>query len=142
MLKQRIIAATLGLPVLILWLWLNWFSHRKGNTDDLVLLLLVLLIAGMSGWEVNRIVRNRYHNIGKWSGVYAALIIPFLVHSIRPAISNFGEVAGRFALLIDSLGATACIMLLFLAVWGDIENFGKEGFKGNLITVGSGFYLE
>lgn len=141
MLKQRIIAATLGLPVLILWLWLNWFSHQKGSTDDLVLLFLVLFIAGMSGWEVNRIVRHRYPNVGKWSGVYTALIIPFLLHSIRPAISNFGDVASRFALLIDSLGVTACIMLLFLAVWGDIENHGKEGIKGNLITVGVGLYL-
>ena len=141
MLRQRLLSAFFGLPVLVVLLWLNWLMHQRGNTDDLVLLLLVLFIAAMSGWEVSSVVRHRYPHAGRWNGLYAALILPFLVHSIRPAISLFGDPVGRFALLIDSLGATACLMLLFLAVWSDIELRGREGIKENLLSVGGGLYL-
>ena len=71
MLRQRLVSAALGLPMLLVVLWLNWFLRDKVGpsflpwlqsikTDDLPLLFMTLVIGGASGWEVSQVVRHRY----------------------------------------------------------------------------------
>jgi phosphatidate cytidylyltransferase len=136
-------AALFGLPVLFALLWLNWFLRMRGSTDDLILLLIVLIMAGVCGWEASHVVRHRFPQAASWHGLYAALLIPFLVHAVRPAFDGMPPVppVGSLALLFDSLGATAMLMLLFLGVWADIEQRGREGALENLYAVGAGLYL-
>lgn len=142
MLRQRVVAATLGIVVLILLFWLNWFLRRHGNTDDLILLLIVVIMAGVSAWEASRIVRHHLPQTSPWNGVYAALIPPFLVHAIHPAFPGMPSVpVSGVALLIDSVGVTAMVMFLFLGVWSDVEQRGREGMLENLYAVGAGLYL-
>jgi phosphatidate cytidylyltransferase len=142
MLRQRLMAALLGLPMLFILLWLNWTLRAQGSPDDFPLLLIVLILAGASGWEVSRIIRQRHPHASAWNGLYAALILPFMVHAIRLAHTAAGPVpVGSLALLIDSLGVTAMVMLLFLGVWSDIEIRGREGMRENLVAVGAGLYL-
>jgi CDP-diglyceride synthetase len=142
MLRQRLVAALLGLPTLFVLLWLNWLlRYYYGNQDDLFLLLTVGIIAGASGREVSHIIQQRYPETSPWNGVFAALIIPFIVHAVRPALGGVTTHVGSFALLIDSIGATAMVMLLFLGVWGDIEHRGRTGIIENLYVVGAGLYL-
>ena len=141
MLRKRLVAALLGLPTLFFLLWLNWYFRQKGiNHDDLIILLMIAIICGAAGWEASRIVRQRYPHTAVWNGVYAALIIPFLVHSIRPVLGGAG-VIGSLGLFIDSLVSTICFMLLFLGVWGDIEQRGREGIYENLWVLAAGLYL-
>ena len=144
MLRQRVLAALLGLPMLFLLLWCNWFvrQHVSIGSDDLLLLLIVLVIVSISGWEVSQIVRHRFSEAAPWNGVYAALIVPFIIHAIRPDIAGqiVPPVSG-FGLLIDSVGATTAVMLLFLGVWSDVERRGREGILENLYVVPAGFYL-
>lgn len=144
MLRDRLIAAIFGLPMLLVLLWLNLFLRLHHSPDDLPLLFIVGLIAGGGGWEVSRVTRARYPDTALWNGVYAALILPFLVHAIRLAINPNGQgmvPVSSLGLLIDSLGATTCVMLLFLAVWSDAENRGWTGIKENLVVIAGGLYL-
>ncbi len=144
MLRDRLLAAIFGLPMLLLLLWLNWALRGGGfpaswgvhNADSLPLLLIVLIIAATSGYEVSGIVRHRYPHTAPWNGVYAAVILPFLVHAIRLLPPH-----GSLGLLVDSLGATIAVMLLFLAVWSDAEQRGREGLRENLYVVSAGLYL-
>lgn len=140
MLRQRVFAAVLGVPLLFFLLWLNWYLRLHGNADDLPILVMVVLLAGFSGWEISSIVRARFPHTGLWNGAYMAVILPFLLHSVRPAFGGTAPI-GSVGLLIDSLGATMTVMLLFLAVWGDIENRGKEGAKENLYVLSAGLYV-
>lgn len=142
MLRQRLVAAALGLPMLFVLLWLNWFLREHGSPDDLPLLGIVLLIAGASGWEVSRVVRQRYPQTSPFNGVYAALILPFMVHAIR--LTSHGQEwipVSSVGLLLDSLGVTATVMLLFLAVYGDIEQRGREGLRENVGVLLGGLYI-
>ncbi len=155
MLRQRLVAAALGLPMLFVLLWLNWFLRAETSPtflpwlqrikyDDLPLLAIALIIAGASGWEVSQVVRHRYPHTAKWNGVYAATILIFLVHAIRLASPGTGRPSvpvSSVGLLIDSLGSTAAVMLLFLAVWSDIEQRGREGMLENLYVLLGGLYL-
>jgi len=142
MLKQRLVAAALGLPMLFVLLWLNWFLRLRGIPDNLPLLAVVLLIAGASGWEVSCIVRRRYPKTAPVNGVYAAVLLPLLVHGIRMAGAGHNMITvSSVGLLIDSLGTTAATMLLFLAVWSDIEQRGREGIMENLYVLLGGAYL-
>jgi phosphatidate cytidylyltransferase len=143
MLRQRLIAAALGLPMLFALLWLNWWLRvRWHSPDDLPLLLIVLLIAGISGWEVSKVVQQRLRYASAMNGVYAALIIPFMVHAIRLASQGDARVpVSSLGLLIDSVGVTAVVMFLFLAVWSDIEHRGWIGLRENLIVIAAGVYL-
>jgi len=142
MLRYRLLAAVLGLPLLIALLWLNYAFRIIGSPDDFPLLFVMLLIAGASGWEVSNVVRHRYPEASPWNGVYAALILPFIVHAIRLATVNGVAVPVSTAgLLIDSLGSTAALMLLFLGIWSDIENRGGQGIRENIIVLLSGVYL-
>jgi CDP-diglyceride synthetase len=142
MLKQRLIAAALGLPMLFVLLWLNWFLRNQGSTDDLPILGIVLLIAGASGWEVSRVVRHRFPYASSVNGLYAALIIPFIVHAVRMLPTSHGLApVSSLGLLIDSLGATACMMMLFLGAWGDVEHRGWTGVRENVVVVLAGLYL-
>lgn len=140
MLRKRLLAAVLGLPMLFVLVWLNCFLRQHGSHDDLILLFLVVLIAGVSGWEVSHIVQGRYPHTAPWNGVYAAVILPFLIHSIRPVFAGGGHIGG-LGLLIDSLGATTAVMLLFLAVWGDIEQRRRDGIMENLYVIAAALYL-
>jgi len=130
--------------MLFLLLWCNWYvrQHFSIGSDDLFLLLIVLIIVSISGWEVSQIVRHRFAQAAPWNGVYAALIVPFIIHAIRPNIAGqiVPSVSG-FGLLIDSVGATTAVMLLFLGVWSDVERRGREGILENLFVVPAGFYL-
>ncbi len=142
MLRQRLVAAALGLPMLFVLLWLNWFLREHGSPDDLPLLGIVLLIAGASGWEVSRVVRQRYPHTSPFNGVYAALILPFMVHAIR--LTSHGQEwipSSSVGLLLDSLGITAAVMLLFLAIYGDIEQRGREGLRENVSVLLGGLYI-
>ncbi|MHB9133497.1 MAG: phosphatidate cytidylyltransferase [Armatimonadota bacterium] len=153
MLRHRLLAAVFGIPMLFVLLGLNWLLRSKGSTDDLPLLLIVTIIAAASGWEVSRVVRGRYEHTSLWNGLYAALILPFMVHAIRLTFANgvtvgAGNLAtlakmpvGSMGLLIDSLGATAAVMLLFLGVWSDIEQRGRVGLIENLYVILGGLYL-
>ncbi|HEY3416808.1 MAG TPA: phosphatidate cytidylyltransferase [Armatimonadota bacterium] len=142
MLRQRLIAALFGLPMLALLLWLNWFLRGKGSMDDLPLLATVVIIAGASGWEFARIVKQRYPKTILLHGVYAALILPFMIHAIRLSMTPGGLIpVGSVGLLIDSLGTTAGVMLLFLGIWTDVEQRGRDGLMQNLFILGGGLYL-
>ncbi|MHB9025806.1 MAG: phosphatidate cytidylyltransferase [Armatimonadota bacterium] len=142
MLRQRLIAAIFGLPMLALLLWLNWYLRSNGSMDDLPLLATVVLIAGASGWEFARIVKQRFPRTVLLHGVYAALILPFMIHGIRLSMTPEGLVpVGSIGLLIDSLGTTAGVMLLFLGIWTDVEQRGREGLIQNLYILGGGLYL-
>ena len=155
MLRQRLVAAALGLPMLFVLLWLNWLLRTQVSAhylpwltsirpDDLPLLAIVLIIAGASGWEISRVVRQRFSQTGKWNGVYAATALIFIVHAIRLAsLDNTAPAipVSSLGLLIDSIGSTAAIMLLFLAVWSDIEQRGREGLMENVYVVLGGLYL-
>jgi phosphatidate cytidylyltransferase len=142
MLRQRLAAAALGLPMLVMLLWLNWILRRQGNLDDLPLLAIVLLIAGGSGWEVSQIVRRRFPAAAALSGLYAALIIPFIVHAVRLASVDGARVqVSSVGLLIDSLGVTAAVMLLFLAVYSDLEQRGRAAIVENFIVLVGGAFL-
>ena len=142
MLKDRVVAAALGLPALIVLLWLNWFLRTRGVPDNLPVLAIVLLIAGASGWELSRIVRHRYPHTANLNGLYAAIILPLLVHSVVMAgLGPQNTPAPGIGLLLDSLGATAAVMLLFLAVWSDIEQRGREGLLENVWVLAGGLYL-
>lgn len=140
MLRDRLIAALFGLPMLFLLLWLNTYLRLHGSPDNLSLLFIVVLIAAGGGWEVSGVVRARYPDTTKWNGVYAALILPFLVHAIWPLGAGAVPVSS-LGLLIDSLGATACVMFLFLGVWSDAEQRGWTGIIENLIVIAGGLYL-
>ncbi|OPZ88139.1 MAG: Phosphatidate cytidylyltransferase [bacterium ADurb.Bin429] len=144
MLRDRLLAAVFGLPMLLVLLWLNYVLRGHNSPDDLPLLFVVLLIAGGGGWEISRVVRQRFPDTSRWNGVYAALILPFLVHAIRLAINPNGAgmvPVSSLGLLVDSLGATAAVMFLFLAVWSDAEHRGWTGIKENLIVIAGGLYL-
>jgi phosphatidate cytidylyltransferase len=144
MLRERLLAAVFGLPMLFVLLWLNLTLRAHQSPDDLPLLFIVVFIAAGGGWEVSRVVRQRFPETSPWNGVYAALILPFLVHAIRLAINPNGAgmvPVSSLGLLVDSLGATACVMLLFLGVWSDAENRGWAGIKENLIVIAGGLYL-
>lgn len=143
MLRQRLVGAALYLPLLLVLLWLNWLLRMRGNADDLPLLAVVLIIATACGWEVSHVVRKRRPRASPWNGVYAALILPFLVHAIRPGHDAAGHLTavGSPGLLVDSLGATTAVMLLFLAVWSDIEQRGREGLVENLAAAAAGLYI-
>lgn len=141
MLRQRTLVAILGIPVLLLLLWGNHLlraSTLRLGSDDLLLLLLVLIITGFSGWEISRVVRHRFSGAAEWNGVNAAFLIPFLLHTIRPGSAVTVSDVG---LLIDSVGATACVMLLFLGIWGDVERRGRDGLRENLLVVPAGLYV-
>ncbi len=141
--------------MLLVLLWLNWFLRDKVGpsflpwlqsikTDDLPLLFMTLVIGGASGWEVSQVVRHRFPSTSKWNGVYAATILIFIVHAIR--LGSVGTAhpslpVSSTGLLIDSLGSTAAVMLLFLAVWSDIEQRGRDGAVENLFVVLAGLYL-
>jgi len=155
MLRQRLVSAALGLPMLLVLLWLNWSLRdnvgpsflpwlQSIKADDLPLLIISLVIGGASGWEVSQVVRHRFPNTSKWNGVYAATFLIFIIHAIR--LASVGTAlpslpVSSTGLLIDSLGSTAAMMLLFLAVWSDIEQRGREGIKENLYVVLAGLYL-
>lgn len=144
MLRDRLLAAIFGLPMLFLLLGMNAYLRAKGSPDDLPLLFIVLIIAAVSGYEVSRVVRRRYPATSPWNGVYAAVILPFLVHAIRLAIvpgAAGTQPVTSLGLLIDSVGVTVAVMLLFLGVWSDVEQRGATGLKENLVTLLAGFYL-
>lgn len=142
MLRQRLVAAALGLPMLFLLLWLNWFFRSKGSPDDLPLLLIVTLIAGASGWEFSGILRQRFPHASHWNGLYAALIIPFITHAVRVSPSGNALVpVSSLGLLIDSLGATAAVMLLFLGIWSDVERHGRGALRENALILLAGLYI-
>jgi len=155
MLRQRLIAAAVGLPMLFVLLALNWFIRAEVSpahfawlqpiqNDDLPLLAITLIIAAAAGWEVSQVVRHRYPQTGKWNGVYAATALLFFLHAIRLARPGTGIPSipvSSVGLVIDSLGSTACVMLLFLAVWGDVEQRGRIGWLENLVVVPAGLYI-
>lgn len=140
MLRQRMLAAVVGLPTLFLLLWGNALL-RAGTLriaqDDLLILLIVLIITIMSGWEISTIVRHRFPGAAPWNGVYAVVIAPFLIHTVHPG----GAAVSNVSLLIDSVGATAAVMLLFLGIWGDAERRGREGLFANLFIVLAAGYV-
>ncbi|MHB9109336.1 MAG: phosphatidate cytidylyltransferase [Armatimonadota bacterium] len=138
MLRQRLAAAALGLPMLFLMLWLNWFLRRAGNPDDLPVLVMVLIIAGAAGLEVSKVVKQRYPGAHPLNGLYAALIIPFLVHAIGLDVTGSPASLGLF---IDSIGIVAAVMLLGINCYSDIERRKLAGFVENLIVLAAGFYL-
>jgi len=138
MLRQRLMAAALGLPMLFLLLWLNWFLRSRGNPDDLPMLFIVLLIAGASGWEVSQVLRQRYPRAAPRAGIYAALIVPFIVHAVTQSSSQGIPSLG---MCIDSLGAVAVTMGLFLSLYTDIELRKGQGIRENVIVLLSGLYL-
>ncbi len=141
--------------MLFVLLWLNWFLRTHAGvgaaviepsfkTDDLPLLLITLVIGGAAGWEVSQVVRRRYPSTGRWNGVYAATLLIFIMHAIRLTSVGMARPSlpvSSVGLLIDSLGSTAAVMLLFLAVWSDIEQRGREGMVENLYVVLIGLYL-
>lgn len=155
MLRKRLVAAALGLPMLFVLLWLNWYLRTQVNAhhfawlmpirpDDLPLFTVVLIIATASGWEISRVVRQRFPQTSKWNGIYAATMLLFIVHAIRLAsLDNATPTipVSSLGLLIDSLGSTATVMLLFLGVWSDVEQRGREGLLENLYVVLGGLYL-
>ncbi len=142
MLRYRLLAAILGLPIIIVLLWLNYYLRTLGSPDDFPLMGIVLLIAGIGGWEVSQALRNRYPQASVWNGVYAALALPFIVHAIRLAVVHGAtQPVTTCGLLIDSLGSTAAVMLLFLGVWSDVENRGWDGLRENAVVVLAGIYL-
>jgi CDP-diglyceride synthetase len=142
MLRYRLMAAILGLPLIIVLLWLNYYLRSLGSPDDFPLMCLVLLIAGISGWEVSQVLRHRFPQASVWNGVYAAVALPFLVHAIRLAVVHgTTHPVTTAGLLIDSLGSTAAVMLLFLGIWSDVEHRGWAGLRENLIVVVAGVYL-
>ena len=121
MLRKRLVSAALGLPMLLILLWLNWFLRDKISptflpwlqwikADDLPLLFITLVIGGASGLEVSQVVRHRYPHTGKWNGMYAATILIFIIHAIRLASVGTARPTlpvSSTGLLIDSLGSTA-----------------------------------
>jgi len=138
MLRQRLAAAALGLPMLFLLLWLNWFLRRAGSPDDLPVLAIVLLIAGASGLEASKVVRRRFPETTAINGLYAAVIIPFIVHAVS-LVSGGGRTSpGMF---IDSVGAVAAVMLLGLNIYADVEHRKGAGIVENLIVLAGGLYL-
>jgi len=136
MLRQRLAAAALGLPMLFLILWLNWFLRRAGNAEDLPLLAVVLLIAGASGMEMSRVVRQRFPAAHPLNGLYAALILPFFVHAIGLTVVN-----GSVGMLFDSLGVVGAVMLLGINAYTDIQQRRRDGIVENLIVLAGGLYL-
>lgn len=143
MLRQRLLAAGLGLPTLFVFLGLNWLLRARGNPDDLPLLALIVMITAICGWEISNVVRHRYPKTSPWNGVYAALLVPFLVHSVTLAglDEQLGVGTRSLGLLIDSLGATAAAMALFLGVWTDAEHRGWEGLRENLYVILASLYV-
>jgi len=138
MLRQRLAAAALGLPMLFLILWFNWFLRSEGRTDDLLLLAMVLLIAGASGLEMSTVIRQRFPAAHPINGLYASLILPFFVHAIGP---HMAAGRGNPGLLIDSLGLVATVMLLGINIYTDIEHRRRTGITENLIVLAGGLYL-
>ena len=138
MLRQRLAAAALGLPMLFLMLWLNWFLRRAGNPDDLPMLVMVLIIAGAAGLEVSKVVKHRYPGAHPLNGLYAALIIPFLVHAIGLDVTGSPASLGLF---LDSIGIVAAVMLLGINIYSDIERRKGTGIAENLIVLAAGLYL-
>jgi len=138
MLRQRLAAAALGLPMLFLMLWLNWFLRRAGSPDDLPVLIIVLLIAGASGLEVSKVIKQRYPRAHPVNGLYAALIVPFFVHAIGLDVTGGEHNPG---MLIDSLGIVAAVMLLGINIYADIEHRKGAGIIENLIVLATGLYL-
>ncbi len=146
MLRKRIVAALFGLPLIFVSLYFNFYLRAHGSVDDWPLFVILMVIGGASSWEVANVVRNRFPGASLWNGLYTALLIPFVVHAIRvpevfPGIVATNTSLSGAAILVDSLGATAMIMLLFLGVWGDIENRGKDGIKENLWIISGGLYI-
>ena len=144
MLKQRIIWSIIGLIVLIALLSLNtYLSVNNIDTNSLPLLFIVLTMAGVSGYEVSKVVRNRFPNANKLNGIYAAMLIPFVIHTVRPFMSPYADqlVMMNFGTFVGTIGATVCILVLFLEIWNDIEKRGTTGLKENLIMLPCGLYV-
>jgi len=144
MLKQRIIWSIIGLIVLIALLSLNtYLSVNNIDNNSLPLLFIVLTMAGVSGYEVSKVIRHRYPDANRFNGIYAAMLIPFVVHTVRPFMSPYAEqhVMMNFGIFIGTIGATVCILVLFLEIWNDIEKRGKAGLKENLIMFPCGLYV-
>lgn len=138
MLRQRLAAAALGLPMLFLMLWLNWFLRRAGSPDDLPVLIIVLIVAGASGLEVSKVIKQRYPRAHPVNGLYAALILPFFVHAVSLDIHGGSASLGLF---IDSLGIVGAVMLLGINIYADIEHRKGAGVAENLIVLAAGLYL-
>lgn len=148
MLRLRLMAALYGLPLIAAFLTLNWWLRTtKGGPlqyDDLPMLAMVLIIAVASGWEISHVVAHRMPGVSLWNGVYAAIIVPLVVHSVRqiffPGV-NDPHGPGSLGIFIDTVGSSAAFMLLFLGVWSDAENRGWRGLKENAIVIGAGLYV-
>ena len=136
MLRQRVLTSANGLPILALLLWLDYDLRQLGRQDYLPLLALVIVIAGASAWEAGSIIHARISCVSPWNAVYAAVILPFMTHAILLPGGNSGP-----GLLIDSLGATVAVMLLFLGIWSDIERERANGIRGNIYVLLWGAYL-
>lgn len=141
MLNQRVLGAAVGLPLLFMVIGLNWFLRAQGNTDSLPLLFMVTVIAGASGLEIGRIVQH-HSRITPINGLYAALIIPFLVHAGSMIVMGDGRVPpGSLGLFVDSIGATLAVMLFFLGAWTDMERDGLPALRANGYLLLAGLYV-
>lgn len=142
MLKMRVLGAVVGLPLLFLVIGLNWFLRAQGSHDSLPLLCIVLIIAGAAGLEVGKIIAHHHAPISPLNGLYAALILPLLVHAVSPlALGDAMVPTGSLGFFVDSIGLTLAVMLLFLGIWGDVEREGRVALKGNLYILLAGLYI-
>ena len=137
MLQKRLATAAIGIPILVLLFILNYYlRHTMGRADNLPLLAMTILIAGASAWEAGGIIKSRLAGVSPWNAAYAAVILPFVVHAMLLPGGNTGP-----GLLIDSLGSTIAVMLLFLGIWADIERLRGAGVLGSLYMLLWGAYI-
>jgi phosphatidate cytidylyltransferase len=128
---KRLLTSVVGIPIIILFHWWNSVYRNAGYGDDIPLLLLVMIIACASGWESATLVNHKTNNVvSRWNGVYGAIILPLLAHSINIQGND------HLGMTFDSIVGALAFMLLFLGIWGDVEKHGIEALKANLILLG------
>ncbi len=127
---KRLLTSVVGIPIIIIFHWWNVTYRHAGYGDDIPLLLFVMIIACASGWESATLIKHKTNAVSRWNGVYGAIILPLLAHSIN--------IQGRdhIGMTIDSIGGALAFMLLFLGIWGDVEKYGMIGLKANLMLLG------
>jgi phosphatidate cytidylyltransferase len=128
---KRLLTSVVGIPIIVIFHWWNSVYRHAGYGDDIPLLLFVLIIACAGGWESATLINHRTNNvISKWNGVYGAILLPVLAHSINI------QGADHLGMTFDSIIGALAFMLLFLGIWGDVEKHGIPALKANLILLG------
>ncbi len=128
---KRLLTSVVGIPVIILFHWWNSVYRHAGYGDDIPMLIFVLIIACASGWESATLINHKSNNVvSRWNGVYGAILLPILAHSINIQGND------HLGMTFDSIVGALAFMLLFLGIWGDVEKHGIPALKANLILLG------